>query len=120
MSSDTVQAIIEDATFDFTMGENTSAITKLKEAIKIDSQSFAAWHALAEIQFSERRFDEALEAAEKAHSINPDDVFINTSLSRIWMEKGDKAEAEKFGAQAKILGWKDQLANPSKTDENLA
>jgi len=26
------------------------------------------------------------------------------------MEKGDKKTAEHFGAQARILGWKDQLA----------
>ncbi len=120
MPSDTIQAIIEDATFDFTIGENASAIAKLQTALESEPESFAAWHALAEIQFSERHFDEALQAAEKAHSINPDDVFINTSLSRIWMEKGDKSEAEKFGAKAKILGWKDQLENPSEIDENLA
>ena len=29
------------------------------------------------------------------------------------MEKGDKPRAEHFGAQARILGWKDQLKNPS-------
>ena len=28
------------------------------------------------------------------------------------MEKGDKAKAEHFGAQAKIQSWKDQLKNP--------
>jgi hypothetical protein len=40
-------------------------------------------------------------------------LFINTTLSRIWMERGDKARAEHFGAQAKILSWKDQLKNPA-------
>jgi hypothetical protein len=28
------------------------------------------------------------------------------------MEKGDKAQAEHYGAQAKIQGWKEQLRNP--------
>ncbi len=28
------------------------------------------------------------------------------------MERGDKARAEHFGAQAKIADWKDQLKNP--------
>jgi hypothetical protein len=46
-------------------------------------------------------------------------LFINTTLSRIWMEKGDKPMAEKFGAQAKILGWKDQLKNPSAHEGGL-
>lgn len=104
-----LQALIEDATFDFTMGDDSSAVTKLEEALAIDSESFEAWHALAEVHFSARRFQEALTAAEKAHGLRPDDVFINTSLSRIWMENGDKEMAEKFGAQARMLGWKDSL-----------
>ena len=62
-----------------------------------------------------RRFDEALIAANEAHALRPDDLFINTTLSRIWMEKGDKATAEKFGARAKVLGWKDQLKEPPAT-----
>jgi hypothetical protein len=36
-------------------------------------------------------------------------LFINTTLSRVWMERGDKAAAEHFGARAKVLGWKEQL-----------
>lgn len=112
MTSEELQALIEDATFDYTMGDNDAALAKLGRATREVPASFEAWHALAEIAFSLRRFDEALAAAEQAHALRPDDVFINTTLSRVWMEKGDKAMAEKFGAQAKILGWKDQLKNP--------
>ncbi|HRG57193.1 MAG TPA: tetratricopeptide repeat protein, partial [Lacunisphaera sp.] len=78
-----------------------------------------AWHALAEIYFALRRFDAALAAADKAHALRPDDLFINTTLSRIWMEKGDKATAEKYGAQAKILSWKDQLRNPNASGAEI-
>ncbi len=108
-----VMALVEEATFDFTMGDCDVAVEKLKRAIEAKPDSFEAWHALAEVQFSERKFDEALEAAEQAHKLKPDDVHINTSLSRIWMEKGDKKQAEHFGAQARILGWKDQLKQGS-------
>lgn len=108
-----LQTLIEDATFDYTTGETDAALAKLAQATAAAPESFEAWHALAEVQFSLRHFDEALVAAQHAHSLRPDDLFINTTLSRIWMEKGDKATAEKFGAQAKILSWKDQLKNPS-------
>lgn len=107
-----LQTLIEDATFDYTMGETDAAIAKLNRATEAVPHAFEAWHALAEIHFSLRRFDDALIAAEKAHALRSDDLFINTTLSRIWMEKGDKATAEKYGAQAKILSWKDQLKNP--------
>jgi tetratricopeptide (TPR) repeat protein len=112
MTDADLQTLIEDATFDYTMGDTDAALAKLARATEAAPQSLEAWHALAEIHFSLRHFDEALHAAEKAHAVRSDDLFINTTLSRIWMEKGDKATAEKYGAQAKILSWKDQLKNP--------
>lgn len=111
-----LKELIEDATFDFTLGENDEALAKLRNAAEQRPDAFEAWHALAEVCFGLRQFDEALVAAEKAHAIRPDDLFINTTLSRVWMEKGDKAQAEKFGAQAKILSWKEQLKNPEADD----
>ncbi len=119
MTDEELQTLIEDATFDYTMGDNDAAMSKLGQATDAAPESFEAWHALAEITFSLRRFDEALAAAERAHALRGDDLFINTTLSRIWMEKGDKAMAEKFGAQAKILGWKDQLKNPDAHADGL-
>jgi predicted Zn-dependent protease len=114
MTSAEIQNLVDDATFDFTMGEPATALEKLSLAITAAPGALAAWHALAEINFQLRRFDEALEAAEHALALSPDDLFINTTLSRIWMEKGDKATAEKFGARAKVLSWKDQLKNPDE------
>ena len=119
MNSTEIQSLIEEATFDYTMGENDAALAKLARATAAAPASFEAWHALAEIHFSLRHFDDALAAAEHAHAVRPDDLFINTTLSRIWMEKGDKATAEKFGAQAKIFSWKDQLKNPESTKDGL-
>ena len=46
------------------------------------------------------------------HALRPADLFINTTLSRIWMELGDKPKAEHFGAQARMAGWKEELKNP--------
>jgi predicted Zn-dependent protease len=119
MTAAEIQSLIEDATFDYTMGDNDGALAKLHRAAAAAPGSFEAWHALAEINFSLRRFDAALAAADKAHALRSDDLFINTTLSRIWMEKGDKATAEKYGAQAKILSWKDQLKNPEAAKDGL-
>ena len=115
MTPDEIQSAIEDATYDHAMGETASALAKLARATEAAPDSFEAWHAAAEINFAERKLNAALEAGERAHALRPDDLFINTSLSRIWMEKGDKAKAEHYGAQAKIQGWKDQLKNPEKS-----
>ena len=114
MTDAQLQHLIEEATFDYTMGDNDTALAKLARATGAAPDSFAAWHALAEVNFSLRNLDAALAAANCAHALQPDDLFINTTLSRIWMENGDKARAEHYGAQAKIQDWKTQL---SKSDQ---
>ena len=112
MTDDELQTLIEDATADYALGESEAALAKLTRATTAAPESFEAWHALAEVNFSLRRLDAALAAGERAHALQPGDLFINTTLSRIWMERGDKPKAEHFGAQAKIGAWKDQLQNP--------
>ena len=112
MSPDEIQSAIEDATYDHAMGETETALAKLARVTAAAPESFEAWHAAAEMNFELRRLDAALAAAERAHALSPEDLFINTTLSRVWMEKGDKAKAEHFGAQAKIQSWKDQLKEP--------
>ena len=112
MTPDERQTLIDDAAYDHAMGDMAAALEKLKQATAAAPQSFEAWHALAEIAFSASEMDLALDAANHAHALQPADLLINTTLSRIWMEKGDKAKAEHYGAQAKIQGWKEQLKNP--------
>jgi tetratricopeptide (TPR) repeat protein len=112
MTDDELQTLIEDATADFALGDGETALAKLTRATAAAPASFEAWHALAEVNFSLRRLDAALGAGERAHALRPADLFINTTLSRIWMERGDKARAEHFGAQAKIADWKEQLKFP--------
>ncbi|MBI4622262.1 MAG: hypothetical protein HY736_03445 [Verrucomicrobia bacterium] len=112
MTDDEIQTLIEDATADYALGDSEAALAKLGRATAAAPASFEAWHAAAEVNFSLRRLDDAVVAAERAHALRPGDLFINTTLSRIWMERGDKARAEHFGAQAKIQGWKDQLKHP--------
>ncbi len=108
-----VQQLIDDATFEFTMGNPEAALEKLDQAVKEDPASFPAWHAMAEIRFDQGNYEQALEAGTIAVGIKEADVHIHTTLSRIWMELGDKDQAEKHGARARVLGWKEQLKDPS-------
>ncbi|QYM77836.1 tetratricopeptide repeat protein [Horticoccus luteus] len=112
MTADELQTLIDDAAFDYSMGETATAIDKLTRATAGAPDSFEAWHALAEIHFSQRQLDAALAAAERGHALRPNDLFINTTLSRIWMERGDKPTAERYGAQARMLSWHEELKTP--------
>ncbi len=109
MQNMSVQSLIDEATFAFAMGDHAAAIRQLHEAVARDPASFAAWLALAEVQFDKGDLDAALEAARIAVALRDDDVHIHTTLSRIWMERGDKEQAERHGARARVLGWKAQL-----------
>ncbi|KXU37137.1 hypothetical protein AXK11_02905 [Cephaloticoccus primus] len=91
------------------MGDAATALAKLHAAVETAPESFPLWHTLAEIHLGAAQLDEALSAAQRAHALRPDELLINTTLSRIHVARGDQAAAEKFGAQAKILGWKEQL-----------
>ena len=109
MNSPNPQSLVDDATFDFTMGDPEAALAKLEEAIKIDPACVSAWHAIAEIEFDRDHLDAALEAGTIAVGLKEEDVHLHTTLSRIYMERGDKEMAEKHGARARVLGWKEQL-----------
>jgi len=104
--------LVQEATLDFTMGDNEVAIEKLMKALTYDTDHFDAYHALTEVYYAQEDFDRALEVAEKARALRPEDIQIHTSLSRIWLGKGNKDQAEHFGAQARMLGWKEQLKKP--------
>jgi hypothetical protein len=41
---------------------------------------------------------------------------VIATLSRTWMERGDKARAEHYGAMARIQGWKEELSSPPPPD----
>ena len=116
MSETSLQDQIDDATLDFTLGESEAAITKLSKLKENHPKSFGVLHALTEIYFSEGDYDAALQTGERALELCPGDIHINTSLSRIWVERGDKGKAEYFGAQARMLGWKDELKSPPKNE----
>jgi cytochrome c-type biogenesis protein CcmH/NrfG len=116
VSADELQALIDDATYDYVSGEPAGALEKLGRATAEEPGSFEAWHALAEINLGLRHLDEALAAGERAHALRKDDPLVIATLSRIWMERGDKARAEHFGAMARVQGWKEELSAPPPAD----
>lgn len=116
MTDTSIQDQIDDATFDFTMGDGPTAISKLLKVVEAHPQCFEAWHALTEVYFSEKQLDDALKAGETALELKSNDVHVNTSLSRIWVAMGNKERAEHFGAQARMLGWKNELQSPPEKD----
>lgn len=103
------QSLVEEATLDFALGDTDAALAKLSKAVELEPRSFDAWHTRAEVLFQSRRFQEALEAGKVALEIRPNDIHSHITLSRIYMECGDKITAEHHGAQARMISWKNDL-----------
>lgn len=118
MTAERVRDLIDEATFEFTLGEHSVALEKLDEALQLNSESFDAWLAKAEVCFDQRSLDAALEAGKRALALRPEDVHAHTTLSRIWMERGDKEQAEHHGAQARMMGWKAELKGTHDLEED--
>ena len=116
MSPDELQALVDDATYAYVTGDTAGALERLGRATAASPGSSEAWHALAEVNLGLRRLDEALAAAERAHALGKSDPLVIATLSRIWMERGDKARAEQYGAMARVQGWKEELSAPPPSD----
>jgi len=107
--SENTRLLIEEATFQFTLGDHEEAENILQTLLREQPDCASASHALAEVLFHAGRYEEARKAGEKALPALDDDIHLHTTLSRIHMELGDKETAEKHGARARVLGWKAQL-----------
>ena len=107
-----IQNEIDEAIFNFTIGENSQAKAQIGKILESYPKIANAWHALAEILLSEKQYQKAIEAANKAHDLEPKDLHINTTLSRIWVQIGDQKKAEYYNAQARMMSWKEQLQEP--------
>ena len=100
--------LVEDATLDFSLGDEEVAEAKLIKASELAPDCIDVWRALAEVRLARRDLPGALVACQKALELEPEDLTAKVSLSRILVAMGDKEGAEKATAEARILGWKEE------------
>ena len=60
------------------------------------------------------RLEEAEVACNRALEIDPEDLTSTVSLARILVRKGDINGAEVASSKARVLGWKEELAEESE------
>ncbi len=96
-------------------GENKheEAIAEYQAALSLDPGWTEGLHGLAMAQMHAGKLDEAIETGLKIVEIDKNDAFAHTSLSMFYMRKGMVEEAEKEGAKARMISWKEELkTNP--------
>ncbi|MEE2830360.1 MAG: tetratricopeptide repeat protein [Myxococcota bacterium] len=98
----------------FAEEDYVGAVKSFQAVVEQDPDYIDAYHGIARACFEAREehpelLEAAVEAAEKIVAIDPDDVTAYSTLSQIYVWKGDKDTAEMWGGKARVAGWKQQL-----------
>ena len=112
----TAQEQYDDAMFDFSQGEFDSAVAKLDELLAQDPGHFDARLALGMSWYRKGDYARAIEEGHKAEQLKPKEQLVHTNLSLFYMKAGDKQKAEHHGLQARIAGWRENMAPPAAAE----
>lgn len=101
---------VNEAILAFSMGDDEEAERILHECLSEDPENVEALRALAEVLLSMKKVEQAEIICRRALSTEADDLSLMVTLARILVRKGDKEGAEEASSKARILGWKEELA----------
>ncbi|MBL9174400.1 MAG: tetratricopeptide repeat protein [Verrucomicrobiales bacterium] len=107
-----LQAIYDDAMFDYSMGDFAGALVKLKGVLDEQPDHFDAQLAVAMCHYRQGDFPTAIAEGHKAEKLRPNEQLVHTNLSLFYMKSGDKKTAEHHGLQARIASWKQDMTPP--------
>jgi predicted Zn-dependent protease len=107
---------VDEAILAYSLGDEEKAEGLLIESLKENPSSVDALRALAEVYLSRQKVEPAEATCRRALAIEPEDLASVVSLARILVRKGDKEGAEEATARARVLGWKEELAEGDSTD----
>ena len=109
----TPQEQYDDAMFDFSRAEFDPAIAKLRMLLAGNPDHFEAQLALGMAFYRKGDYTTAIAEGHKAEQLRPKEQLVHTNLSLFYMKAGDKQKAEHHGLQARIAGWRENMAAPA-------
>ena len=110
----TAQEQYDDAMFDFSTGDNDSAIAKFQAILAEEPDHFDAQLALGMAYYRKGDYATAIAEGHKAEKLRPNEQLVHTNLSLFYMKAGDKKTAEHHGLQARLASWKGDMAPPGQ------
>jgi len=108
----------DDAMFAFSQGDYDLAITRLKSLLEQEPAHFEAQLALGMACYRKGDYAAAIAEGHKAEQLRPREQLVHTNLSLFYMKAGDKQKAEHHGLQARIAGWRENMAPPTAAQES--
>jgi Flp pilus assembly protein TadD len=96
-------------------GDAAGAADCMQRCLELDPGKLDAMHGLIRALQEQKQFDAAIAVAKRLIELDPNEVLAHTSLSILYQHKGMIAEAETEALKAKLLGWKQYLAQPKVT-----
>jgi hypothetical protein len=112
----THQERYDDAMFHFSRAEYDAAIEGLNQLLSEQPDFFDAQLALGMAFYRKGDFATAIQEGHKAEKLRPKEQLVHTNLSLFYMKAGDKQKAEHHGLQARIAGWRENMAPPPAGD----
>lgn len=98
-------------------GDATGAAQAFREAIAANPEDLEAHHGLTRALCDAGQFEAAIAAAMALTKLTPDDPLAHTGLSIALQKAGHVPEAEAAAGRARILEWKQQLAQPAPNSD---
>ena len=108
-----IQEQYDDAMFDFSQAEYAKAISKLQSVLIEHPDHFESQLALGMALYRQGDYAAAIAEGHKAEQLQPREQLVHTNLSLFYMKAGDKQKAEHHGLQARLAGWRDNMAPPA-------
>lgn len=102
----------DEAMFHFSQAEYDLAIELLQTLLREDATNYEAQLALGMAFYRKGDYAAAIREGHTAEKLRPKEQLVHTNLSLFYMKAGDKKTAEHHGLQARIAGWRDNMAPP--------
>ena len=112
--ADPLETLYDDAVFAYTSGDYTAAMEGFTEVLATSPTHFEAQLSLGMAYYRLEDFARAIEEGKKAEIMNANEQRVHTNLSLAYMRSGDKETAEHHGLQAKLSGWRGNMAVPEE------
>jgi len=118
MSDEELQELFDDANGDLALGDLEAAVEKYRACVERDPEFFDGWHALAMALLKTGKVKEAIGAGLQATTLRPNDLLAWTSLSQMYVQDGQIAEAEDAKGKARILSLGGRIVREEASEES--